>query len=351
MRTWRIIACSSVALVVAACSTAQMTPATTLNGLPPSKPIPAVVTSATPAGWVPVAYGDAQVSVPASFSVYYSPSFGCPQASFPGSLYVGPPRVERQPRPCDAGLPSISANEVVLQPWRYIPYSPVGVLPRLFALNGVRVYAVSAHVPSGVNVPERFSNHTYLVAPSLSVEVSASGPLAHRILATFTRSPRAVALAPGPAPSIPAGWHTVTFQGLSFSVPSSWPVTRTAQGFGIGDVCLTPGVSLGGRHVTLSTDLHNVILYCPYELPRPQPPTDGVQIDAGSNLELPPGLSFSTSCLHVNRLTACPATSPAYSILVLKVTVPGPSTPVLVSIGLAGNGLVARTILYSLRAA
>jgi hypothetical protein len=45
------------------------------------------------------------------------------------------------------------------------------------------------------------------------------------------------------------------------------------------------------------------------------------------------------------------ATSPAYSILVLKLTVPGRKTPVLVSIGLAGNGMVARTILYSLRAA
>ena len=31
--------------------------------------------------------------------------------------------------------------------------------------------------------------------------------------------------------------------------------------------------------------------------------------------------------------------------------VPGRSKPVFVSIGLAGNGMVARTILYSLRAA
>jgi hypothetical protein len=39
-----------------------------------------------------------------------------------------------------------------------------------------------------------------------------------------------------------------------------------------------------------------------------------------------------------------------YSILLLKVTVAG-SKPVYVSIGLAGNGMIARTILYSLRAA
>lgn len=38
-------------------------------------------------------------------------------------------------------------------------------------------------------------------------------------------------------------------------------------------------------------------------------------------------------------------------MLVLKVTIPGRSTPVIVSIGLDGNGIVARTILYSLRQA
>ena len=59
--------------------------------------------------------------------------------------------------------------------------------------------------------------------------------------------------------------------------------------------------------------------------------------------------SFSEDCLSIHGLKVCPATSPAYSILVLKVNVPGRSKPVIVSIGLAGSGMVARTILYSLR--
>ena len=46
-----------------------------------------------------------------------------------------------------------------------------------------------------------------------------------------------------------------------------------------------------------------------------------------------------------------PERDPDYSILFLKVTVPRRSKPVYVSIGLAGSGTVARTILYSLRAA
>jgi hypothetical protein len=75
-----------------------------------------------------------------------------------------------------------------------------------------------------------------------------------------------------------------------------------------------------------------------------------VQIDSGLQTEPLVSLSFSR-CWSVQGLTVCPASSPAYSILVLKVTVPGRSKPVYVSIGLAGNGMIARTIQYSLRAA
>ena len=117
----------------------------------------------------------------------------------------------------------------------------------------------------------------------------------------------------------------------------------------IGDVC-TPGVTLSGPQVLLSNDLEpdGVAPVCSTGL---QIPNDGVEIDAGSYVELPPGLAFSTHCLHLHGLTACPATTPAYSILIMRVMVPGRTKPLLVSIGLAGNGLIARAILYSLNAA
>ena len=86
----------------------------------------------------------------------------------------------------------------------------------------------------------------------------------------------------------------------------------------------------------------------PYE--HPHPPVEGVRIDRVAPYP-PVSESAFNRCLQVNHLTVCPATSPAYSILFLKVTVPGGATPVIVSIGLAGNGNVARTILYSLKAA
>ena len=89
------------------------------------------------------------------------------------------------------------------------------------------------------------------------------------------------------------------------------------------------------------------------QLSTPQSPQDGVQIDSGPRtLSLDPVKpSFSEHCLPMHDLTVCPATSPAYSILVLKVSVPSRSKPIYVSIGLAGNGMVARTILFSLKEA
>jgi len=105
--------------------------------------------------------------------------------------------------------------------------------------------------------------------------------------------------------------------------------------------------------VTLSTDQHLLPPPpCPEELHpyAPQPPMDGVEVDSGPHLQFHVTLSFSKRCLDLHGLTACPAASPAYSILVLLVKVPGRAMPVEVSIGLGGTGEVARTILYSLRA-
>jgi len=77
-----------ITLTLAACSTSQTVPPTTETGIPPTtQPVPAVDLSATPAGWVPVDYGDAQVSVPATFFVLY-PGCGTVSASS-GALVLG----------------------------------------------------------------------------------------------------------------------------------------------------------------------------------------------------------------------------------------------------------------------
>ena len=300
-----------------------------------SKTLPSVDLSATPAGWVPVAYGNAQISVPQLMQVFY------PQ-----------------------GEPCASGDTMAEGPTTTMPTSG-RICPREFA-TVIRLRLVSgrlgtrgekSNIVNGLVVYHRPGDIFY--APSLGLEAVADSPYADSImLHTLTYSPRALVLAGGPAPRVPASWSSVTFQGLAFSVPRSWPITRASLNSGIGYPCSSvPGVALQGPtpSVTLSTDQHRAVFHCgPPDVS--QTPEDGVRVDAGyqtlSQLaEQGLRLTFSTHCLNLHGLTACPALSPAYSILVLKVTVPGQSKPVIVSIGLAGNGMIARTILYSLQAA
>ena len=323
MRRLGIVVMVVVALVFAGSTGSQATVATT-------RVLPAIDLSTTTTGWVPVAFGDAQVSVPATWWVLYN---SCPTGSPPGEVLVNPANTY-----CPAFGQGGPKNVVWLVSRSYAGFRPSSSDTRS-VINGFSVYD---------------DRGTYFV-PSLGLQLTLSGPLAQRVLHTLSRSPRTIALATGPAPSVvPASWHQVTFAGLRFSVPTAWHVNRTQVTPTLGGTRC--GVTKGGiaffvSAVTLSSDVlaaRPFLGSCFVLPPLPGPPRDAVQVDSRRKPVAP--LSFSTHCLALHGVTACPATSPAYSILVLKVTVPGRNTPVYVSIGLAGNGMVARTILYSLRA-
>jgi len=296
-----------------------------------AKALPGVDLAATPAGWVPVAFGKAQISVPATWWVLYE-SPPCPTGSPPGEVFVDPPPGVFH---CPAEIAPGPSTTVSFGP----PRSPLStVLGRPEVINALLVYPY----PTG-------PQSSYLV-PSLSVEITVDGPLGQRILHTLTWSPRSVVLAPGSSPAIPSSWRYVTFAGLRFSVPANWPITQTQVTPDLGAICKTLGVAFLSTTVTLSTDVRPMLLSpCAYFPPTPQQLENGVQVDSGLRTEPTVALSFSAHCLVLHGLTACPATSPAYSILVLRVNVPGRNKPVFFSIGLAGNGMVARAILYSLR--
>ena len=298
-----------------------------------AKTLPAVDLSATPAGWVPVAFGNAQISVPAAWWVLYN-SYPCPTGSPPGEVFVNPPPGAFA---CPLEIAPGSSTAVSFGPPRS-PHSTVLGHPEV--INGILVYCY----PTG-------PQSSYL-APSLGVEITVDGPLGQRVLHTLTWSPRSVVLAPGSLPAIPSSWRYVSFAGLRFSVPANWPITRIQVTPGLGAMCQRQGVVFSGTTVTLSTDRHPLlVVLCPLFPSTPQPPENGVQVDSGLRTEPTVTLSLSAHCLVLHGLTACPATSPAYSILVVRMNVPGRSKPVFVSIGLAGNGMVARTILYSMRRA
>ena len=298
-----------------------------------AKALPAVDFLTTPAGWVPVAFGNAEVSVPPTWWVLYN-SPPCPTGSPPGEVFVNPPPgvfacpLETAPGP---------STTVRFGP----PTSPHStVLGHPEVINDIFVYPY----PTG-------PQSSYLV-PSLGVEITVDGPLGQRVLHTLTWSPRSVVLAPGSSPAIPSSWQQVTFAGLRFSAPANWPVNRTQVTPGLGAICGEQGVAFWDTSVTLSTDARPLLRPpCPLIRPTPQQPENGVQVDSGLRTESTVTLSLSAHCLVLHGLTSCPATAPAYSILVLRVNVPGRDKPVFVSIGLTGNGMVARTILDSVGAA
>jgi hypothetical protein len=114
----------------------------------------------TPVGWDSIGYRDAQLSFPPSFeSITPRPggvfSVDVPISSASGGTCVGPFR----------------DTVVCLLPLRQVPSAYAGEQPTV--LNGVTVY--------------RDAKGDYY-APSLQVEVTASGPMAYRIVDTLTRN-------------------------------------------------------------------------------------------------------------------------------------------------------------------
>ena len=272
-------------------------------------------------------YGEAQISVPPTWWVLYNWS-GCVSGPPVGVVYFN-----RTDGFCSAkGIPKgeTTIRMLSLTDKQYQPPASYG---QRQVVNGIPVYELYSFSP----IPNEGS---YLV-PSLGVEIESKGPLTKRVLDTLTRSPRTVVLASGPATTVPPSWWSVTFAGLRLPVPVGWRVQST-----------TAWNSCGGavwEAVILDTDKTYQELFCPAPLLLAVPPSDGLRVDAG--VRRPTG-SFSPggTCRHIGGLTVCPSRTPGYSVLLLKVTVPGRSKPVFVSIGVAGNGIVARTILYSLRA-
>ena len=295
-----------------------------------AKALPAVDLATTPAGWVPVAFGKAQLSVPATWWVLYN-SPPCPTGSPPGEVFVNPvPGVFH----CPAETAPGPSTTVRFGP----PTSPLStVLGHPEVINGIFVYPY----PTG-------PQSSYLV-PSLSIEITVDGPLGQRVLHTLTWSPRSVVLAPGSSPAIPSSWRWVTFAGLRFSVPANWPVSQTEVTPGLGAICRQQGVAFAGTTVTLSTDRRRLLPS--FALHFTDSPAagergpgrfgvayraDGDTVPFGS-LPRPPrfdGLPSNLARVLHPRPEGKRAWARQAGLRVL---------------GLSGDGMVARTILYSLK--
>jgi hypothetical protein len=199
-------------------------------------------------------------------------------------------------------------------------------------VNGIAV--VSLRAPAG--------QLRYQI-PAFGEEVDLSGPPASRIIDTLTASPRAVLWTKTPAAS--SLWKTIVFDGLSARVPASWPVQQTDETDYLFP-CGSNGVWSGSSDVLVDTDRNDVSYSCPMEWPG-QPWSVSAPVD---HLAIgPPVVGSTAKCVHSNGLDVC-ALAGTGSVLYLQVGEPRGRTAA-VTISLAGDGLVARTIMGSLRPA
>src|SRR5262249_56734418 len=108
--------------------------------------------------------------------------------------------------------------------------APLRQVPRrapIQRINGIPV----------TRLPNLRGTLSYLV-PSLRVQVTAVGPEARQVIGTLTRSPRAVALAPGRAFAVPSGWRWHHFGGINFAAPGAW---RGPRARALGNWLRRPG--------------------------------------------------------------------------------------------------------------
>jgi hypothetical protein len=283
-----------------------------------ASPVPGVEQYDDPAGWLPVSFGNAQISVPPSWTLVTAGAAGC--GSQAGVVVLGsgmwcPASMNDPPRP-DTSVVSI----------RTLGTTEAGGHP-LFSTHGIRVYGVGL-------------TPVYVV-PALDVEISESGPLQPQVLHTLTYSPRAVALGPGPRSVPRRGWRSISYAGLGLTVPPSWPVRRYRNAPSCADWVELPlsGVTLAAKSpLPVSCPL-------PPSAYEPAPQTQGLEVDdfwSGSRL------SVCAGPRRIGGVRVCVDPSPAYGILVAEVFPPD-HRPVTVQIGMAGDGTTGRAVLQSLR--
>lgn len=157
-----VIVCSALVLSLSAVLT---TPA----------PASAALRASLPSGWVQIAYNDAQVAVPRSFSVVYPNEQYCGVFTTTGTIFLG---AVAMPQVClDNQSPAANVTVVYLRPQHFSPGSLQGY--KSIRQDGLVLYLVTVNGEPGY------------YSPTLGMEVAAIGPDALGVLGTFAPSPRA----------------------------------------------------------------------------------------------------------------------------------------------------------------
>ncbi len=328
--------------------TASVVTVAALHGRGPSQraaatttttPVASAVKVLLPAnGFVAVDLGLGQISVPGRWTV--EQGSGCLRGRASGVVYVDSGLNDH----CPSEKPAWAIGPVaVLNPLTRAPVE-VGARHSVITVNGFRV---DRYVPpSGILT-------VYVIARLgvyLSVYENTPDPI-H----SLSYSPRAAVLQPGAAPAVPASWRRFSAGGVSLAVPASWLVDGEAYVAAVRGAQCSPYLSLSGSGRSL-TIVQSYEANPPSITPcntYPQvlhPAIDGLVVNVKPVASWPGGVK--APCLEIHSLRTCLVSGlPATDVLFAWVTVPHRSSPVLLEIGLAGTGVTARTILYSLRLA
>jgi hypothetical protein len=286
--------------------------------------------SRIPAGWAPVPYRRAQLSVPGLWLVESPQQFWCGPPQSHGMIFVG----SRPVVPKGAGC-GLTASVAWIRPAGHIP---PGISRRTPAavIHGIPVY----RLPGG-------TDSVLYLAPDLGVRVGARGPLAKRVLATLTRSPLSVVLRRGPAGAVPASWIWRQFGGVRFATPR-WHLQRENQ-------WATCGTGLVPRSLLL-IDATRPPAYLPCPAPIPfavaEQAQPGLTVVTGKYAAKSVGEDFAR-CQARRGARICLSTITgqggfASGVLIFSVSRPHEHVSAFFLLGLSGSGTLPRTIFGSI---
>jgi hypothetical protein len=290
----------------------------------------AASSSAMPAGWDPVPYRRAQLSVPGRWLVETRQEFFC-QPRSAGMIFSG-----ARPEIPNGTRCGLTASYAWILPAGHIPPGITHRKPTA-VINGIDVY----RRPSGPN------SVLYLV-PELGVRVGAHGPLRTRVLATLNRSPLSVVLGKGRASPVPARWAWHQLGGVRFAAPRTWILHRQTR-------WATCGTGVGpGSLVLIDAIKPPLALPCPFPLPdaeafEAQP---GLTAVTGKFAARSVGEHF-TGCQLRQRARICLAAVTGRGgflsgVLIFSVSRPHHHPAAFFLLGLSGSGAEARTIFDSM---
>ena len=309
----------------------------------------AVDAAAVPRGWLPFSFGYIEMAVRPTWDVWYTQSapLQCP-TGFPGpvTLIYTSPSPNNPPRPDCAG----GRSDTTVLVWY------PGSLRGAKALRHQTINGITVDGPRSVGKWQEMS------LPTLGFVIYTEGPAAKAVLHTLTYSARAALAKLTPAPAVPAGWGWLIADGLQFAVPSNWSVDHWARRLpqlgSDGPLWMQPNtvllysggepsitgmgiVSAGGTALGLTDDLFD---------------------QEGAVLSSPPlsfyGTEYITGptpapCARIHTLKIClsPGDNTLFGPALYTIDRPGARKIVTLTVGLAGDGSVARTIIGSFRPA